>query len=178
MGAGKHPVALRPAIAAVSPSVGRGAYGGSSCHNTSAFTGESMSLNSRLVRGSITALISVILALGVAVPSLASTKQSSAPTSPARAAQIDVTGVFQCNDGGTYYVRVVGDQMWWYGENGNYWTNVFEGTISGNTATGTWADVPKGQNRGYGLMTVYISAPNLFYAIYKTGGFGGSVWYR
>jgi hypothetical protein len=29
----------------------------------------------------------------------------------------DLTGIWQNNDGGTYYIRQLGDVIWWFGEN-------------------------------------------------------------
>lgn len=31
-------------------------------------------------------------------------------------AQEDLTGVWSCDDGGTYFIRQVGNIVWWYGE--------------------------------------------------------------
>lgn len=139
-----------------------------------------MTLSSRFLRGIVTAFASAALALGGAVPALAATPQVPGHLAGARPAQADITAVFHCNDGGTYYVRQVGNQLWWYGESGDggrSWSNVFNGTISGDTVQGNWADVPKGATRNSGYMTLRINGSNLFYATYQTGGFGGSVWW-
>ncbi len=111
-----------------------------------------------------------------------STKLSKSSLIVAQAS--DLTGVWNCDDRGVYYIRQVGDQIWWYGESsdrGASWSNVFQGTIrrSGRVTrvTGGWADVPKGRNTGNGTMTLNISAGR----ITKISGgenFGGSVWTR
>jgi hypothetical protein len=91
-----------------------------------------------------------------------------------------MTGVWNCNDGGVYFIRQVGNQIWWYGQSsdgGTTWSNVFQGTITGSKAIGSWADVPKGNIRGYGEMTLRISGDR----IQKISGgenFGGSAWSR
>jgi hypothetical protein len=91
-----------------------------------------------------------------------------------------LTGVWNCNDGGVYFVRQVGNQIWWYGQSsdgGTTWSNVFQGTLRDNKVIGSWADVPKGGNRGYGEMTLSISGDR----IQKVSGgenFGGSQWSR
>ena len=91
-----------------------------------------------------------------------------------------MTGVWNCNDGGVYFIRRVGNQIWWYGQSsdgGTTWSNVFQGTITGNKIIGRWADVPKGNIRGYGAMTLRISGDR----IQKISGgqnFSGSVWSR
>jgi hypothetical protein len=68
--------------------------------------------------------------------------------------RIDLTGTWSADDEGVYYLRQIGDQVWWLGmsglggpfaERGTEWTNVYLGTLSGDTITGTYADVPQGQ---------------------------------
>lgn len=92
----------------------------------------------------------------------------------------NMTGVWNCNDGGVYFIRQVGNQIWWYGQSrdgGGTWSNVFQGTITGSKLVGSWADVPKGRVRGYGEMRLIISGGK----IRKISGgenFGGSVWSR
>jgi hypothetical protein len=92
----------------------------------------------------------------------------------------NLSGVYKCNDGGTYYVRQSGNQLWWYGESGDGvgWTNVFKGTIRGSEIRGDWADVPKGNNQGGGVMIVRATSSGRFISTYKTGGFSGSEWTR
>jgi hypothetical protein len=67
---------------------------------------------------------------------------------------IDLTGTWNGDDEGVYYLRQVGDQIWWLGmsglgkpisQRGSDWTNVYSGTLSGGTITGTYADVPQGK---------------------------------
>jgi hypothetical protein len=67
---------------------------------------------------------------------------------------IDLTGTWAGNDAGIYYLRQLGDQVWWLGmsgrgeplvKRGTDWTNVYRGTLSGDTITGTYADVPQGR---------------------------------
>lgn len=45
-------------------------------------------------------------------------------------AQSNLSGGWICDDGGTYFVRQVGDQLWWYGQSsdgGESWANVISG---------------------------------------------------
>jgi hypothetical protein len=67
---------------------------------------------------------------------------------------VDLTGTWAANDGGVYYLRQLDDEIWWLGMSGRgqplvdrgvRWTNVFHGTLSGDTITGTYADVPQGR---------------------------------
>ncbi len=97
------------------------------------------------------------------------------------AAQADLTGMWNCDDGGKYYIRQLGNEIWWYGEanpDSSGWSNVMHGTISGNTINGKWADVPKGATQSDGTINLNIESNNRLNVIQKTGGFAGSVWTR
>ena len=72
---------------------------------------------------------------------------------------IDLTGTWAGDDDGVYYLRQLGDQVWWLGMSGiggplvargTDWTNVYHGTLTGDAVTGTYADVPGGaiQDKG------------------------------
>jgi hypothetical protein len=96
-------------------------------------------------------------------------------------ALIDLTGVWNCDDGGIYYVRQLGTVVWWYGEldpNTPNWSNVMRGSISGNMINADWSDVPKGSVMQNGNLVLQIASNNKLVAISKTGGFAGSVWTR
>jgi len=67
---------------------------------------------------------------------------------------IDLTGTWAGDDQGVYYLRQLGDQVWWLGmsglgaplvDRGTEFSNVYLGTLSGDTVTGTYADVPQGR---------------------------------
>jgi hypothetical protein len=94
----------------------------------------------------------------------------------------DLTGTWYCDDGGTYYLRQLGERLYWYGERSDVnpaWSNVLVGTVRGQGAEGQWVDVPKGQASGKGEIQLRIGAGNnTLEAIRKTGGFGGSRWTR
>jgi hypothetical protein len=96
-------------------------------------------------------------------------------------ASADLTGVWNCDDGGMYYIRQLGTTIWWYGEHDPIapdWSNVMRGTVIGSTINADWTDVPKGSIMQYGLLTLQIQSNNRIVATSKTGGFGGSVWTR
>jgi hypothetical protein len=93
----------------------------------------------------------------------------------------DLTGVWKCDDGGKYYIRQLGSKLWWYGEqnpSNPSWSNVMEGTLSGDTITAFWADVPKGGNMESGELVLNVESPNKIKVVHQTGGFGGSSWSR
>ena len=94
-----------------------------------------------------------------------------------------LTNAYKANDGGTYFVRKLGNVVWWMGESaddGRSWTNVFRGTLNGNTFSGEWADVVG--NGGRGTLTLRIlgsieTGVHGFERIGNTGsGFGGERW--
>lgn len=107
--------------------------------------------------------------------------QTKSPKLIAQAVRVNLNGRWRGNDGGTYYLKQIGNELWWYGESrdrGASWTNVFHGYIGRREVAGKWVDVPKGRVRQAGDMTVEIVSRNQLRAVRKTGGFGGSVWTR
>ena len=98
---------------------------------------------------------------------------------------MDLTGKWGCNDGAIYYIRQIGNKIWWYGEtnpNSPNWSNVFYGTMSGtnpgDTINGNWADVPKGGTSNSGTLKLMIETNNKIAAMSQTGGFSGTSWTR
>jgi len=102
---------------------------------------------------------------------------------------IVLSGTWLGDDGGLYYVRQIGNELWWAGFStdtlecaadlhiGLAFTNVFHGTISGSTASGDWVDVPRGQSLQNGTLTLTVSN-NLIQRQAATGGFGATQWTR
>ena len=93
----------------------------------------------------------------------------------------NLSGAWNCDDGGVYFIRQVGNELWWYGQSsggGRAWSNVFHGVIRGDQVAGRWADVPKGRNREYGEMVLLISDANRLDRISGGQNFGGRVWSR
>src|SRR5436853_6861282 len=69
----------------------------------------------------------------------------------------ELNGYYLSDDGGAYFIRQIGDHVYWFGEdpNGAY-ANVLVGTISGNKITARYWDVPKGKTQGMGEITLTI----------------------
>jgi len=94
---------------------------------------------------------------------------------------LDLTGVWDCNDGGTYYLRQLDDILWWFGEPSYQpggWSNVAMGSIDEGIIYLDWSDVPKGSNSYEGYLILTIESPDLLTWLDGTEGFGGSVWTR
>lgn len=89
----------------------------------------------------------------------------------------DLTGFYKANDNGYYYLRQVGDIVYWFGEHPNGgWANVFKGKLTGNTLKGQFYDVPKAGAKGYGSLNLSVSADGKSLQKIGGSGFGGSVW--
>jgi hypothetical protein len=105
---------------------------------------------------------------------------------------VNLDGVWQADDGGTYYLRQVNGQLFWYGENDRdqpSFSNTFRGVatnaplvtteyIVGGSITGGWADVPKGSTLGSGFLELRILSADRLERVSETGGFSGQVWTR
>lgn len=94
----------------------------------------------------------------------------------------DLSGVWTADDGGRYYLRQIGSQLVWFGEEKSTnprFANVFTGRVAGNKIRGSWQDVPKGDSSGRGELSLAIlDGGNTLLAEQKSGGFGGSRWNR
>src|SRR6185369_10844771 len=83
--------------------------------------------------------IRILLALSpllIAAPAQQAVAQCKAAT--------QLSGRWYGNDGGTYYLRRFGNEVWWVGisgDQGKSWTNAFHGTRNGDVITGEWGDV-------------------------------------
>ena len=94
---------------------------------------------------------------------------------------VNLTGPWKGNDGGKYYIRQLGNNVWWFGEQSPTnpgWSNVARGVLNGNELRLEWADVPKGRIMGSGNLVLKVESPSRIVATSKTGGFGGSIWTR
>jgi hypothetical protein len=92
---------------------------------------------------------------------------------------VDLTGTWNGDSGGKYYISQVGNNVWWYGENAPTspaWSNVAHGVLVGNELRLEWADVPKGRDMFSGSLVLKVESNSRMVAISKTGGFGTSVW--
>lgn len=93
----------------------------------------------------------------------------------------DLTGVWAGDEGGTYYIRQIGSEITWYGENAPInpgWSNVASGNIVGDQIFLKWMDVPKGTNMLSGKLIIRVSLPDTLIITKKTGGFGGNSFER
>jgi len=106
---------------------------------------------------------------------------------------INLTGPRKANDGGIYYIRNIGNDVWWLGISGNddgrTFSNILKGYIHENNKkiTADWTDTPQGINKYYGSLTLSIDSNILLHKVNETsydksGGpsccFGASKWQR
>jgi hypothetical protein len=126
-----------------------------------------MSHISKLVLGIVIVSLLFLNTIHVTMVNMTSAQTPSPSPSPLQGQQFstsgplrDLTGTYSTNDGGTYYVRQIGNNLLWVGvstnNDGRDYTNVFIGTIQGDTVTGNWADVPRGRTQNYGVLTLNI----------------------
>lgn len=104
----------------------------------------------------------------------------------------ELTGAWSGNDSGTYYIRHVGDCVWWFGTEVREITvgatgqrgfaNVASGRIVGTQLDLEWADVPLGDTvNGGGLTFIYDEGRGELTLTEQRGGwraFGGTVLTR
>jgi len=111
---------------------------------------------------------------------------------------VSLYGTWSGNDGGTYWIRQIGNCIWWTGFSGpvdtptmgKSFSNVLFGSITASsttiaTVTGYWADVPRGGTRGTGLLVLIVRPDSLGHVTFfvksskSTGSpFGGTAWKR
>lgn len=105
----------------------------------------------------------------------------------------NLTGVWKGNDGGTYYIRNIGNDIWWLGissaDDGKTFSNVLKGHINrdNKTINADWVDIPRGNNGFYGTLTLSIDSNAMLHKVnessYSISGkssccFGASTWKR
>jgi hypothetical protein len=104
----------------------------------------------------------------------------------------DLTGTWVGDDGGLYYLRQIGDALWWLGMSGvggperdlgTGFTNVVRGRFRSPTAIeADWADVPRGGKLNSGTLTLTVTQTNTGGAAIRraaaapVGSFSASEW--
>ena len=98
------------------------------------------------------------------------------------ASAADLSGKWNCDDGRQYYLRQVGNTLYWYGERSATnpaWSTSFRGTSMGSESTATGWTCPRDRHSSQGVLQMQIKDDgNVLEATRKTGGFGGSRWVR
>ncbi|KAA1242863.1 hypothetical protein [Aquimarina sp. RZ0] len=88
----------------------------------------------------------------------------------------NLTGYYKGSDRGHYYIRQIGNDIFWFGEDpSGIWANVFRGSLSGNTLSGIFYDVPKGINTGARALTFSVNNSGTVITKIFGPGFGGNV---
>jgi len=123
--------------------------------------------------------ISTILSLtAFAAVSGATVAPVAAPAAQICVPPPGLTGHWRGNDQGDYYVREIGNTVYWVGmdanSNGAAWTHMFSGYRSGATINGRWADV-RG-NTGAGTMRLMLNGMTMVRVSATGSGFGGTRW--
>jgi subtilisin family serine protease len=113
----------------------------------------------------------------------------TSPQHPEPLLYMGLSGVYNSNDGGRYYVRQNGPlTIYWAGlsggGSGTGFTNIFKGTAPqtaspGTTFSGQWCDVPRGTSLNCGNLSIRMTSPTTFARVADGGylrAFGGSQW--
>ena len=138
--------------------------------------------------------VKLVLYTMLILTSLALTINIYTQNSSAQVTQnINLTGIWKANDGGTYYIRNIGNDVWWLGissnDDGKIFSNILKGQIHTNnkTITADWSDIPRGTNGYYGKLALSIDSNTMLHKVNernynKSGGpsccFGASKWQR
>lgn len=106
-------------------------------------------------------------------------------------AKVQLTGAWLANDDGVYYIRQIGNKVWWNGMSGQAgrpeslgreWNNVAAGELKSDlTIDLDWADVPRGGILGDGTLKFKVEATadgnTQLTKVSETGtGFGGEIF--
>jgi hypothetical protein len=137
----------------------------------------------RGARGVIVIALAGGLALGLAerdAGGVSATVTCSASTST----KIRLTGTWSANDGATYWIRQIGNCLYWTGFSGpldsasmgKSFSNVYFATVGSVSVKGSWADVPRGATKNSGTLTLRIRSTRVLTKLRSTGGFSATIW--
>jgi hypothetical protein len=93
-------------------------------------------------------------------------------------AQAQLTGAWKDDNGVTYCVQQSGNDVFWYMNDQPRVHNVFYGIMAGDYLTGQWADLPGGQLRGNGTLSLRIESNDRMVKIGQSAEYLGSEWTR
>src|SRR2546428_8628863 len=84
----------------------------------------------------------------------------------------NIDGVWRDARGVPYYIRQVGNEIWWFGENqpvAPAFSNVAHGKIDARRLILSWADVPKGINQSAGILVFQVTSATRLDILQDTG---------
>ena len=91
----------------------------------------------------------------------------------------DLSGIWQDEDGIRYSLRQVGDRVYWVANQLPRSEHVFYGVVRNNSIQGSWVDLPSGQRRETGSLTLRIDSEDRLTITGRGGAlFGASVLTR
>jgi TonB family protein len=95
-------------------------------------------------------------------------------------APYDLTGEWTSDDGGTYQVRSVGAELFWFGLSSDRTrATIFPGALQNPTEyRGRWVDVPPGADRESGVMTIRVVSQDQLELAGMAPEFEGRRWQR
>ncbi len=87
---------------------------------------------------------------------------------------LDLNGTWSAGNLGTFFIRQIGDQIWWLGEDDPIqptWCQIGHGKMEGKLITMDWIDLPKGLANLQGTVVFEVTYPNRIVRRSETGGF-------
>ncbi len=99
---------------------------------------------------------------------------------------IELTGTWADNNGRTYYIRQVGNTVWWLGMSpfrDHSFAVVFQGKIHNETKGepiiyGYWQSVPLGAGEGGGPVTLFMGHGRTSFSADSSSSFAGTQWQK
>jgi hypothetical protein len=94
----------------------------------------------------------------------------------------DFSGTWSSDDKGTYYLRQIGNEIWWFGKSNGHpidYSNVFHGILIDNTIIGNWIDVPMGDSSSSGTLKLILQIDGTLHkvsVISPAGSYPSSIW--
>ncbi|MDQ7826110.1 MAG: hypothetical protein RDV48_25130 [Candidatus Eremiobacteraeota bacterium] len=88
----------------------------------------------------------------------------------------DLTGYWETGNIGTFYIRQINDELFWYAEDDPIaptWANIAHGKVQDKTVFLDWIDIPKGTAYSKGTLVIEIKYPDRLVLVKQTGGWGG-----
>jgi hypothetical protein len=86
-----------------------------------------------------------------------------------------LTGTWTGSDKRRYYLRQIGNCLWWRGVTAG--SNVFFGRVYSSTVVGLWADVRNRSDSTSGMLTLLISSENSVLSLRRyTGSVPARIW--
>jgi hypothetical protein len=98
---------------------------------------------------------------------------------PDPATAINLTGYWKSDTGALYYLRQIGDKLYWSMDAMPSSRNILTGSIAGGVITGDWVDLPGGATEtGTGTLKIRIDSKDKLTKLSGTSPYAAAGWTR